>query len=98
MYLTVLLFLEQDFQCVLEGHVNYSSCSEDTFQSSGVYSIFHGLNVEDNTAIFNDGPLAYSGTFKFVWSSSVSEPQVILRDWNGIDKEYIVEALIPSCA
>ena len=81
----------------LEGHSNYSSCSENAFQSSGIYSIFQGFNEETNTAIFIDGPKAYSGTFQFTKSSSVTKPQVKLRNWNRIEQEYIVEVLLPSC-
>ena len=83
----------------LERDPNPQICSKDEFNSStGAFSIFYGVNLEENRVIFVDGPQSYSGTFQFTESIGLTQPQVLIRHWNEIEQEYVVEVILPSCA
>ena len=82
----------------LEGDVSDVSCSNTEYTSNGIYSLFNLTNGSNNTAIFVDGPKAFSGTFQFIESLDVIKPLMRVLSWNNEVKEYKLEITLPSCS
>ena len=81
----------------LEGDFTDPTCSKPSYTSGGVFSLFDYVDKETNEIAFRDGPMKYSGTFKFSEASDVSEQGAEVLSWNRDEKEYELEIVIPSC-
>jgi hypothetical protein len=71
-------------------------CSSATFNSQGVFSLFGSLNQNSNQAVFDVGPLGYSGKISFMDSTSVSELSAKVKKFDPSLKTFNVEVKLPS--
>ena len=63
-----------------------------------MFSLFDSINKETNLVAFKDGPMEYSGTFKFSEAADMSEQGGKLLSWKEDEKEeYEVEIVIEAC-
>ena len=58
---------------------------------------FSCLDKETNVIAFKDGPMEYSGTFKFSEAEDASKQGAIFRDFIKAEKKYELEIVIDSC-
>ena len=81
----------------LEADFNNNTCSNSTFVSSGIFSLFNGSNEDVTKAIFIEGPMGFSGTFEFTQSSEVMTAKSVIKGWNSSKKEFAVEVRVSNC-
>lgn len=81
----------------LEADSSDPTCSNDTFNSSGVFSVFESIDSEQNLAIFGVGPKGYSGTVEIKETQNIEKTNLKLINWKEETKEFVVHVVVPSC-
>ena len=73
------------------------TCSNDTLNSSEVFSVFESIDTEQNVAIFGVGPKGYSGTVQIKETQNIEKTNLNVINWKKETKKFVAHVVVPSC-